>query len=605
MYAPKTFGLGLAVWLTSCLSAAELPAELAQRAYWPGRAPNAISDFHFVVLSDRTGAMVPGEWEAAVAEVNLLHPDFVLGVGDLIPGNVETPAEIHKQWDEFEPLARRFEAPFFTCPGNHDVGNGPMLQVYRQRYAAPGETWFSFDYRSCHFVFLDSTTAMYQADFARRQLAWLQADMQAAAAARRVFVIFHHPRFQDDPGDSLALWNAYRGCFPPEKTIIFNGHDHRLGGFVHDGLTCYTLASTGAEALQERESGSFRMYARVAVTAGEPKIALIPLHEVLPASYADHTRRVWEMLRADPAADTLTPGRDYTLSLHNPLEAPITVRLAWQSPGWEIAPPQARLELAPGARAKATFTIQAAAANAVRPRLEVHYDYPNPLGRTIDLPQVQLPFMSWDIPILAASAPADLAAALAAVPALRLDNLEEIYLGRNYWSGPADLSYEMRTATDGERLLVSVDVTDDQLVPEEPNRPWLSDGVIFYWDTRPPEKRDSTAFKPGTGMLLLALPRPGAAPAAHWYYLDPNTPAPAHLAAHYQPQPAGYRITFSLPLREIGSALPVRPGPGFNFELQVMDADRAAGRFTRTWMNTSGRGQSESNPSGYLRGRFR
>src|SRR5688572_4625479 len=42
--------------------------------------------FQFVVVSDRTGAVRPGVFEEAVRKINLLQPEFVMSVGDLIMG---------------------------------------------------------------------------------------------------------------------------------------------------------------------------------------------------------------------------------------------------------------------------------------------------------------------------------------------------------------------------------------------------------------------------------------------------------------------------------------------------------------------------------------
>ena len=86
---------------------ASTPEELSKIAGWKGLSPKPEGGFSFVVFSDRTGDHKPGEWAAAVREANLLKPDFVICVGDLIEGYTEDRQELIKQWDEFDKLTNK------------------------------------------------------------------------------------------------------------------------------------------------------------------------------------------------------------------------------------------------------------------------------------------------------------------------------------------------------------------------------------------------------------------------------------------------------------------------------------------------------------------
>ena len=50
---------------------------------------DAPEDFHFVVVTDRTGGHREGVFPSAMPRVNLLEPAFVTSVGDLIEGYTE------------------------------------------------------------------------------------------------------------------------------------------------------------------------------------------------------------------------------------------------------------------------------------------------------------------------------------------------------------------------------------------------------------------------------------------------------------------------------------------------------------------------------------
>src|SRR3954452_19790607 len=56
--------------------------------------------FQFAIVGDRTGRHRPGVFEKGIEKLNLLQPEFVMSVGDLIEGYTKDQAEIDEEWDE-------------------------------------------------------------------------------------------------------------------------------------------------------------------------------------------------------------------------------------------------------------------------------------------------------------------------------------------------------------------------------------------------------------------------------------------------------------------------------------------------------------------------
>src|SRR5579863_6918860 len=50
---------------------------------------NQQRNFQFAIITDRTGGHRPGVFAAAVQKINLMQPEFVISVGDLIEGYSE------------------------------------------------------------------------------------------------------------------------------------------------------------------------------------------------------------------------------------------------------------------------------------------------------------------------------------------------------------------------------------------------------------------------------------------------------------------------------------------------------------------------------------
>lgn len=277
--------------LGGCADARPDPS-LSSAVGWHGAAPNSPETFKFVVLSDRTSDHILGKMEEAIAEVNLLKPDFVMCVGDLIEGwPEEDPAKIDVMWNEMDAMLAKLDAPFFFTLGNHDASNDRLLRDYIRRHGVNGKSWYSFNYGKCHFVVLDSWSASRRDDIAEAELSWLKQDMATAASVEHVFVLYHNPWFAglSDKRDerSNRLYRGVVSLLPKGKATIFNGHWHRLAA-LDEGVTAYVIPATGAEGDNKTPAdlGGGNHFAFVSVDKGNPTISLIEVGRVRPISIA-------------------------------------------------------------------------------------------------------------------------------------------------------------------------------------------------------------------------------------------------------------------------------------------------------------------------------
>ncbi len=97
----------------------------------PWTEPGFLNDpdnFQFAIIADLHGGYRPGIFEDAVKKINLMQPEFVLSVGDLIAGYTEDEKIIDGQWAEFEKRLAPLGMKFFFVPGNHDITNLVMTK---------------------------------------------------------------------------------------------------------------------------------------------------------------------------------------------------------------------------------------------------------------------------------------------------------------------------------------------------------------------------------------------------------------------------------------------------------------------------------------------
>jgi len=137
--------------LAGCQNSASIVTSSPHGPWTHLRARNRSDTLRFVIMSDRTGGHRPGVFSSAVEKVNLLQPEFVICVGDLIEGYTVGVETLTAEHDEIDAIVARLEAPFFYVAGNHDITNDVMARLYCERYGRP---YYHFTYKNVLFIVL-------------------------------------------------------------------------------------------------------------------------------------------------------------------------------------------------------------------------------------------------------------------------------------------------------------------------------------------------------------------------------------------------------------------------------------------------------------------
>ena len=252
---------------------------------WTSLSPNVAPDqFQFAIVSDRTGGHRKGVFSKAVQQVNLLQPEFVMSVGDLIEG-ARTEDPNRTQWDEFDKYARQFAMPFFYCVGNHDGDNKPKATVWAERL---GRAYYHFTYQNCLFLVLNSNDLGVAAGpgavgprqgIGKDQRTYVEKALKENAGVRWTFVFMHHPIWAARDLTENG-WPEVETLLAGRKFNVFCGHVHVFRKFLRNGTSYYQLATTAGVAMRGVEYGEFDQIAWVTMK-DSPVIAQIGLDGVM------------------------------------------------------------------------------------------------------------------------------------------------------------------------------------------------------------------------------------------------------------------------------------------------------------------------------------
>lgn len=236
---------------------------------------NDPSNFQFAIVSDNSGGTRQGIFDSAVKKLNMMMPEFVLSIGDLIQGYTEDTSSIKVQWDEFNQKVDKLNMPFFYLPGNHDITNMVMQKEWENRY---GRRYYQFTYKGVLFIILDSNDDDDH-NLTEAQTSFALNALKENPDARWTFVLMHHPIWKYDTG---GRFEKIEEALNNRKHTVIAGHEHHYQYIERNESNYYVLATTGGgSGLIGNRFGSFDHIVWMTMTDNGPVMANLRLDGIL------------------------------------------------------------------------------------------------------------------------------------------------------------------------------------------------------------------------------------------------------------------------------------------------------------------------------------
>ncbi len=455
-----------------------------------------VDQFQFAIVTDRTGGHRPGIFLKGIQKLNLLQPEFVMSVGDLIEGYTEDQMRLDAEWTEFMGFIDSLDVPFFYVPGNHDITNKVMEDKWKELF---GVTYYSFVYNDVLFLCLnseDNYRGAGRGSIDDEQYEWIRKTLEENEDVKWTMVFQHQPMWvQDDP----MRWPDVEVLLADRPHYVFAGHYHRYWKTTKGKGNYIALATTGGGSrLRGTAYGEFDHVVWVTMTEEGPILANLLLDGVWDENVV--TEGIVDLVRNRPYPVKVEPMYLATesfdeiaaeIKITNESDYPMTVKIKGnvnESLFYRLEQNEATVQ----PNDVSTLPLQLKNINAanvyslspIKLDAEVTYSYE---GR----PDMVLPQTINFAPVYKHSIGK-------ATKKVKVDGdlkewkegwisiPSENMTGKPFdYRGDKDLSLKFSAAYDEENVYLAFDITDDEIFVDEERSLWEQDALIVAVDARP------------------------------------------------------------------------------------------------------------------------
>ena len=563
---------------------------------WTDQAVAGPAKFQFAIVGDRTGGARLGVFQEALVKLNLMQPDFVMSVGDLIEGYHEDRELLEREWDEFEGFLDRLDMRFYLVPGNHDISNPMMAREWERRF---GPAYYHFVYKDVLFLCLNTEDQEY-GNISQEQIDYFADVLEEHLDVRWTFLFMHSPRWLDKP----ESWPPIEAILGDRPYTVYAGHHHEYWKEVRNGRKYFVLATTGGAYAQKmgKGFGDFDHVAWVTMTDEGPMMANLPLdgiwdEDIRLFENAAHVGpfRWRDAVSVKPifVMEDEFEGGNSTLTVRNATSDTLHFTGHFDAnPNFIIKPVDVAFDVQPADTAEVELQVivhEPAPIDSLKPLAfswEGMYDVLlHPLQdkilftvnrpHAIDMRETPVTvdgdLSEWDQLPIALQEPAQIEGEAAS------------------WSGPDDVSYRFGVERDAENIYVGVEVLDDQVIARPNNLRGKRDWMTMHFDARAEPNRSNSRGR-GSWLRLGAPP-----PEEASFYEEEDVAGKTARVASLRTE-RSYNVEISAPV----SFTVEKQGPDWtairiNAVATDVDAD---GSVVKIWWKPSWRGLEDIPASG-------
>lgn len=259
-------------------------------------------NFQFAIVTDRTGGHRNKVFEKAVRKLNIMQPEFVISVGDLVEGYTDKGPEANAQWTEFNGFLKDLKVPFFYVTGNHDLKTPLLKDLWNAQFGRP---YYHFVYQDCLFLAVSTDIAPEGKDvkiknIGEEQIEYFKNVLAQNPNPRFTFVFMHKPLWTYGDGNGAGTgWPEMEQLLAPRRCMVFCGHVHHYQTWVRNGNRYVQLATTGGGSMMRGKAyGEFDQIGWITMKDDTPILANVLLDGIIDIDLQKDLQDDKEMVEA-------------------------------------------------------------------------------------------------------------------------------------------------------------------------------------------------------------------------------------------------------------------------------------------------------------------
>ncbi len=456
---------------------------------------NRSGGLRFVITADRTGSERQGVFAKTVDKINLLQPEFVLCVGDLIEGYSTDSDLVNKQWDEFDELVDKLDMPFFYVPGNHDITNTTMAEIWEKRY---GKTYYHFLYKNVLFLCMNSESHILSGGSKEtinpEQIEYFREVLNKHLDVKWTFVFLHKPLWDlKNKG-----WMEFEEMMAGRKHTVFGGHKHKYKKLEKNNSS-YILLSTsgGSNGMRGISYGEFDHVTQVVLQEDGPVIANLMINGIFDENIS--TGKMGNLMdlrpfKVDPVfvnTKIFTGSKTAVIRLQNDGDAVLEVTGEVQ-PHKNIKVKNSKITEKVPANSEKIILLEMICRSPVNVEsadpLVINWSLKSKLSNNPDFAREAKNEIKllWELSCKNRRAPVKIDGDLNEWSSFpnKVNRPEQIRFDKGCYSGSRDGKYEFAVEKDDKNLYMAVKVKDDIQYLDKTKPVWRQDGIEVRIDAR-------------------------------------------------------------------------------------------------------------------------
>jgi len=189
-----------------------------------------------------------------IGQINILKPDNVFIVGDLIYGYTRNKDELNYQWNGFFKTISFLNSKYYLVNGNHDTSSNEIgEEVFKNRI---GELRWVKRFKNKLFIALNTEEISHVSEISDEQFLFLKNALKKYKRVKYKFVMLHKPLWWNNYDENDWFKRIHPLLKKYKVKAVFAGHFHEYEYRKIDGIEYIVTGGGGAELEDESYNGA-------------------------------------------------------------------------------------------------------------------------------------------------------------------------------------------------------------------------------------------------------------------------------------------------------------------------------------------------------------